>query len=148
MSRKNRYFGKSKTNKTKTKCSNEIFKFRIFHCLLTMGLIISLQVEACPNPLASLLFANANRAAAAASAPSSNSTASNSTNSPAANSSPSSSWLLTTQSSNKNWILNKSKSHYHVFFMIQVSNVSSSAYQQFFHAATNQNILSYIFLRL
>jgi len=49
------------------------------------------SVEACPNPLASLLFANANRAAAAASAPSSNSTASNSTNSPAANSSPSSS---------------------------------------------------------
>merc|ERR1712141_47420 len=49
------------------------------------------SVEACPNPLASLLFANANRAAASASAPSSNSTASNSTNSPAANSSPSSS---------------------------------------------------------
>jgi len=45
------------------------------------------SVEACPNPLASLLFANANRAAAASSAPSSNSTASNSTNSSAANSS-------------------------------------------------------------
>merc|ERR1712241_510555 len=47
------------------------------------------SVEACPNPLASLLFANANRAAASASAPSSNSTASNSSNSSAANSSTS-----------------------------------------------------------
>merc|ERR1712242_513826 len=47
------------------------------------------SVEACPNPLASLLFANANRAAASASAPSSNSTASNSSNNSAADSSTS-----------------------------------------------------------